>query len=111
MVEPDIKPVLESSNPWWQPASSFAPQAFEKQIVNEIISHLKSPFALILIGPRQSGKTTIFHQIIKDILTRVKDPRCIVYAPLDRIKHASLTDIIKVHRELTAVEGKCYYFF
>ena len=111
MVESNIKPVLESSNPWWQHGSSFAPQPFEKQIVNEIISHLKRPFALILIGPRQSGKTTIFHQIIKDLLTRVKDPRCIVYAPLDRMKHASLTEIIKVHRELTAAEGKCYYFF
>ncbi len=111
MYEPDIKSVLESSNPWWQAGGSFSLQSFEKKMVQEIKSDLKKPSALILIGPRQTGKTTIFHQLIDDLLMQVKDPRCIVYAPMDRLKHASLTDIIKLHQELTSVEDKCYYFF
>ncbi|MCK5216264.1 MAG: ATP-binding protein [Methanosarcinales archaeon] len=111
MTQLNIKPVLESSNPWWDPTSSFIHSSFNRQITQEIESHLNNPAALVLIGPRQSGKTTIFYQVIKYLLTQTKDPKYIVYVPMDRMKNATLHDIIRAHRELTAVYGKTYYFF
>lgn len=66
--------------------------------------------AIVLIGTRQSGKTTVMLQTIKNLLKRI-DPICIVYAPMDRLKGASINDVVLAHQELTGKSIKSYYFF
>ena len=110
MMIGDIKTILSMKNPWWQ-SKTASPEvpANERKVVNDL-EKLTMENALILIGPRQSGKTTAMLQAIRHLLQHT-DPFNIVYAPMDLLKDASINEIISIHQELTAKTKKTYYFF
>jgi len=107
----DIKTILTIKNPWWQ-SKIAVPETppTERDVVQEVENNLTTGRALLLIGPRQSGKTTAMLQVIRHLLTFV-DPFTIVYAPMDTLKDISIHDVITTHQELTAKTKKIYYFF
>ena len=106
----DIKTILSMRNPWWQSktATPEVPKS-ERDIVKDL-EELTMEKALVLIGPRQSGKTTAMLQAIKHLL-KSTDPFNIVYVPMDLLKDTSINDVIATHQELTAKTKKTYYFF
>jgi predicted AAA+ superfamily ATPase len=64
--------VLRDLNPWWKDPGVVRPDppAYRRPIVRELYARLRQPKGLIEVvrGPRQVGKTTGIHQIIKDLL-------------------------------------------
>ena len=108
----NIKSILSMKNPWWQSRTSLPDvPTSERTIVNEL-EKPKEDNALILIGARQSGKTTSMLQTIKHFLKdKDIDPYNIVYAPMDMLKEVSINDIMSTHQELTGKTKKIYYFF
>ena len=105
-----VKDTLEKNNLWWQ-SKGFAPVVpeFERERVKSLYSNDKKK-AIILIGPRQAGKTTIIKQTIKNLLKHI-DTQNIVYAPMDILKGATVMDVIRAHSELTGRTKGTYYFF
>ena len=92
LISKKVKDVLEANNLWWQ-SKGFTPVVpeFERERIRALVGVDKKK-AIILIGPRQSGKTTIMQQTIKNLLKHT-DPLCIVYAPMDMLKGATLIKI------------------
>ncbi len=106
----DIKTVLNLKNPWWQSKTAIPDIPKTERGVVKDLQKISTNEALILIGPRQSGKTTAMLQTIKHLLKSI-DPFNITYAPMDLLKEVSINDIIKTHQELTGKTEKNYYFF
>jgi uncharacterized protein len=69
----DIKPIVEAQNAWWrEPALRVArhhPVRRDLQpVVLRRVHDLEDRRALLLLGPRQVGKTTLLEQVIDDLL-------------------------------------------
>ena len=109
-MKKEVKDILEANNLWWQ-SKGFIPDVpeYERDRIGSLIKCDKKK-AIILIGPRQSGKTTIIKQTIKNMLKHT-DPLNIVYAPMDVLKGATLNDVVKAHSELTGRSKGSFYFF
>ncbi|UCG70784.1 MAG: ATP-binding protein [Thermoplasmata archaeon] len=110
MIGKKVKHILEENNLWWQ-SKGISPDVpkFERDAVNTL-KKASLHKAIVLIGTRQSGKTTVMLQTIKHLIKCI-DPTCIVYAPMDRLKGASINDVVLAHQELTGKSIKSYYFF
>ncbi len=110
MMNRDIKTILNAKNPWWQSKTVLPEVPKSERVVVDDLENLTTKKSLILIGPRQSGKTTAMLQAIRRLLAHV-DPFNVVYAPMDLLKDVSINDVITTHQELTAQTKKTYYFF
>jgi hypothetical protein len=69
----DIRQIIEAQNPWWrEPALRVArhhPVRRDLQpVVLGRVQGLEDRDALLLLGPRQVGKTTLLEQVIDDLL-------------------------------------------
>ena len=68
----DIKPILEAQNPWWrEPAVRIARHhPVRRDLQPRVLAHLRrsEDRALLLLGPRQVGKTTLLEQVVDDLL-------------------------------------------
>jgi predicted AAA+ superfamily ATPase len=110
MMGNKVKRILEENNLWWQ-SKGISPDVpeYERDTV-DTLKEASLQKAIVLIGTRQSGKTTAMLQTIKRLIKQA-DPTSIVYAPMDRLKKASINDIVLAHQELTGKSTKSYYFF
>jgi hypothetical protein len=106
----NLKTILNLKNPWWQSKTAIPDIPKTERGIVEDLQKISTNEAMVLIGPRQSGKTTAMLQTIKHLLESI-DPFNITYAPMDLLKDASINDIIKTHQELTGKTKKNYYFF
>lgn len=108
----NVKEILSLKNPWWQSKIAL-PDVPKKE--RDIVKMMETPnenSALLLIGPRQSGKTTAMLQTIRFLLkNNHSTPYNVVYAPMDVLKDTSIIDIITLHQEMTGKTKKIYYFF
>jgi predicted AAA+ superfamily ATPase len=72
VLSPDAAHVLRDLNPWWRSPATVRPEppAFVRPLVASLSVRLRKPKGLIEVirGPRQVGKTTGIHQIIRDLL-------------------------------------------
>lgn len=110
MIDNKVKRILEENNLWWQ-SKGVLPDVpkFERDSI-DTLKKASLQKAIVLIGTRQSGKTTLMLQTIKNLIKH-NDSTSIVYAPMDRIKGASINEVILAHQELTGKSTKSYYFF
>lgn len=108
----NIKEILSLKNPWWQSKTSFPDVPKSERPIVKVLEKPNEGNALILIGPRQSGKTTSMLQAVRHLL-KDKDvnPYNIVYAPMDLIKDTSINKIASTHQEMTGKTKQIYYFF
>ncbi len=71
-----IKQTLHFYNPWWE--SGAVPSALVKEykrpIVKDILSYLSLDRIIVIKGPRRTGKTTIFYQIIDNLIRQASLP-------------------------------------
>jgi hypothetical protein len=79
--------VLRSLNPWWGSPADVrpAPPEFQRPALRGLAARLSAPRALIevLRGPRQVGKTTGLHQVVRDLLRRGVGGRDILFVRFD----------------------------
>lgn len=104
----DIKSALVYWNDWWQNKSVDVGVLRQKYTsrINEFISTRE---IIVLEGARQSGKTTLMHQTINDLLSTTEKSN-ICYINLDDVRFGH--DLEKIHNaylELTDTKGKIYF--
>ena len=99
MIDNKVKRILEENNLWWQSkgVTPLVPK-YERDTV-DTLKKASLQKAIVLIGARQSGKTTVMMQTIKNLLKRI-DPTSIEYVSFDSINGASINDIVFAHQEL-----------
>ena len=106
----DVKTILSMKNPWWQSKTAMPDIPKSERDTVKDLENIELNRALILIGARQSGKTTAILQAIRHLIKHV-NPFNVVYAPMDLLKDVSINDVITTHQELTAKTKNTYYFF
>ena len=82
----EIIAVLRQFNPWWNGESVPELPQWKRPAFQEMIDWIKSPEinrSLVLSGPRQVGKTTLFRQAIQAVLQSGVLPENVLYATFD----------------------------
>jgi len=103
----DLKDKLLQDNPWWTKENQrIQTPDYERKIVDEI--EKDEPFSMILFGPRQTGKTTIFQQVINRKLEEGDND--LVYAAMDRFPGSSLNEVIEAYKEINGRTQGTYFF-
>ena len=89
-----FSPILEDQNPWWkEPAYRIGlPYPIRRDLQPVILTHLvrrDDRRALVLMGPRQVGKTTLLKQLADDLLEGELAPGNLTYFDFsdDRLTH------------------------
>ena len=112
----EVLTLLRQYNPWWRSEKIADLPTWRRAAFGEILQWVKSPpvpRALLLSGMRQIGKTTLFMQVIEDLLADGTPPGQILYATLDHplLRLTSLDDLLTMWRESEpAREGPEYVF-
>ena len=74
-------------NPWWD-TGEVRPELcpiYERQILSKIIGALESRSALVLRGPRRTGKSTVLYQAVRYLLSKKVEPDNILYFSFDAV--------------------------
>jgi predicted AAA+ superfamily ATPase len=114
--ETEVFAVLRQYNPWWGGGRFPDMPGWRRAAFREISTWAKEPpagRALLLTGARQVGKTTLFLQVIDDLLNQGVAPSNVLYATFDHplLKLMGLEGLIKLWREFEpAREGPEYLF-
>jgi len=102
--ESEIISVLREFNPWWYGQELGSLPSWSRSAGSEIQQWVASDAkrALLLLGPRQVGKTTLFRQTIRDLLEHGTDPRSILYVTFDspQLKLAGADQLLRVWKNL-----------
>jgi predicted AAA+ superfamily ATPase len=91
---------LTEMNHWWTSGSvkkELVPE-YRRRNFQQIEKYLGMRQIIGLVGLRRTGKTTIFYQIIHDLIGKGTDPRNILYFSFDE-KVEDLRDVIKIYEE------------
>lgn len=101
-------------NEWWtteKVREELAPK-FKREIFNQLVSMLNLRQITILTGLRRVGKTTLFYQLIQELLNNVK-PKNILYFSFEEMRE-DLKEVLDEYQKLTGVSWKrekIYVFF
>lgn len=108
-------------NKWWIGQKIKVPE-FKRRDFEYLIKKINDPKALILIGPRQVGKTTVVMQIIDTLLDEGIEPKRVMYVQLDDVELGMLSeknlliDILSAYQknilmeDLNTIEKEVYLF-
>lgn len=96
---------LNFHNPWW--LTGTVPKAldlpFHRKQFYSLQENLKLDRILVLKGPRRTGKTTIFYQLISHLLASGVNPTDILYLSFDDLDvRARVPEILAQWQQLTA---------
>jgi predicted AAA+ superfamily ATPase len=108
--------VLRQYNPWWRSAPTADLPSWRRRAFHDILSWMQSPpvpRALLLSGARQVGKTTLFLQVIQELIDNGVPPNKIVYATFDHplLKLLGLDGLLKLWREFEPESDDIEYLF
>lgn len=104
-------------NPWWEKGkvSQALTKEYQRPIIQDLFSYLSLDRIVVLKGPRRTGKTTLFYQIINRLLKRGVAPNNILFLSFDDIKiRMDLDQIFKAYQEATkrlVNKGETVYVF
>lgn len=110
-----MKETLYALNPWWENREFDVGLARDKYL-KKLIKSLSHQRAVLVIGSRRVGKTTLLKQLISHLIIKKQiNPKEILYVFLDhpRLSKSSIIEIIKEHRKLHLLDRskKLYLFF
>lgn len=105
-------------NPWWvtERVPEVLSPAYERPVINRLISYLDLERIVILKGPRRTGKTTLMYQMIKRLINDGVDPKRILFLSFDDIEaRETIEDIIQAYEQIcrapvSASEKGIFYF-
>jgi len=103
-------------SPWWKTADRFAEhdRTFEqlKLIAFERINPpLEAGRTVVVLGPRQVGKTTLVKRLVLDLLKQGAPPRDILYLTLDSFENRrQLRRVLDYFLQLRASAERLYLF-
>lgn len=108
--------VLRQYNPWWRHAPSADLPAWRRRAFHDILSWMQSPpapRALLLSGARQVGKTTLFLQVIQELIDNGVPANKILYATFDHplLKLLGLDGLLNLWREFEPESDGIEYLF
>lgn len=101
--------ILQEFNPWWSGQPMGDLPAWERSATAQVwrwVKDIESRRTLVLTGARQVGKTTIFRQVIRRLLTEGYPPENIVYATFDHplLKLSGIEPTIRAWEEAYAAD-------
>lgn len=105
VIQPEeIIAVLRQFNPWWSSGDVADLPHWERPMFRSILDWAESPQierSLLLIGPRQVGKTTLFRQAIRHLLQRGVPAENVLYATFDHplLKLIGQERVMQIWRE------------
>ncbi|BCB96213.1 hypothetical protein JZK55_11350 [Dissulfurispira thermophila] len=105
----DLTESLYFYNPWWETGSvpSYLTQQYHRPVVKDIISYLSLDRVIILKGPRRTGKTTIFYQIIDNLIKSGISAKDILFVTFDDIRlRVDFDEVIKAYELIRRGEIK-----
>ncbi len=116
------KSILVEKNPWWKGREHLAEDRDYEMWLKNPIRWLPSiveemelkPYSLhILLGPRQTGKTTAVKLIIQNLLEKAKDTRAVFYFRCDLLKdYKELLEVLNAYLDYREEAGiKTSYIF
>jgi predicted AAA+ superfamily ATPase len=109
-----LKKLLYFHNPWW--VDHRVPDAlkltYRRPVLKKLLEYFKLDRAILIKGPRRTGKTTLLYQIINELITKREIPaqniiylscddpelRLLTNSPSD--SRISLSDILDVYEQL-----------
>lgn len=108
--------VLRQYNPWWRGAPTADLPAWRRKAFHDILNWMQSPpapRALLLSGARQVGKTTVFLQVIQELIDNGVPPNKILYATFDHplLKLLGIDGLLKLWREFEPESDGLEYLF
>jgi len=100
----EIVAVLRQFNPWWQGEPMIGLPDWHRPAFRDIVHWLNSPGiqrSLVLTGPRQVGKTTLYRQAIRHLLATGTPAENIFYATFDHplLKLVGQDRVLQIWRE------------
>ncbi|MEW6419825.1 MAG: ATP-binding protein [Nitrospirota bacterium] len=112
-----LKESLYFYNPWW--GTGKVPldllKAYQRPILKTLVSYLGLDRIIVLKGPRRTGKTTLFYQIIDYLLKEGVIPTNIIFLSYDDIEvRVDVDKIFKAYQEINKrliKEGELIYVF
>lgn len=120
MERPELLRIFHRWNPWWEGISPRIPH-FRRNAFVPLQKELGENKVTAIIGPRQTGKTTLMLQTITYMIKKGENPRSILYLPIDDVRDAleekrlDLREILTAHSEeilrKPLSESKKYIFF
>ncbi|HEV3456185.1 MAG TPA: ATP-binding protein [Thermoanaerobaculia bacterium] len=84
MSEDSFRAILQDQNPWWRSADARRASAYpvRRQLQREVlerVGRLADRRAVVVLGPRQVGKTVLLLQVADDLLTAGLPPANLTY--------------------------------
>lgn len=116
MSKTEVFAVLRQYNPWWGGGRFPDTPDWRRAAFRELAVWAKNPpagRALLLTGARQVGKTTLFLQVIDDLLIQGVPPSNILYATFDHpmLKLVGLDGLVELWREFEPARPGPEYLF
>ena len=116
LTQTDIISVLRQYNPWWSGGQIPDVPTWKRAAFGELRVWIQKPSAgraLLLSGPRQVGKTTLFLQAINTLVERGIAPTNILYITFDHplLKLAGIDQLLKVWRDYEPAKDGPEYLF
>jgi len=108
-----MKEIFNLLNPWWF-KKHFDTGINRPKYLNRLTESLKNKRAVLLVGSRRTGKTTLLFQLIAKLLKKV-NPRHIFYALMDhpQISNLSILKLVRDYRTYFTLnrDTPLYLFF
>lgn len=101
---------LDELNHWWtekRVKPEFVPTTY-RDIFDEIRKDFGRKQVQVLVGLRRVGKSTIFFQLIDNLIKAGRDPLHLVYCSFDEpeLQEKRVTDVLKEYSRLTDIDYK-----
>lgn len=118
-----LKKLLYFHNPWWidHRVPDSLKLTYQRPVLKKLLEYFKLDRAILIKGPRRTGKTTLLYQIIDELITKREIPaQNIIYLSCDdpelklptnpssdsRINLSDILDVYEQLREKTIKELK-----
>ena len=87
-------------NDWWitKKVKEGLLKPYKRPLFNEILRYLDDRQILLVTGLRRVGKTTLFYQLIQELVNKGVEPTKILYFSFDE-ESAEIDDLLKTYRE------------
>lgn len=98
-------------NPWWSGQANWL-RASKRESLPVIRKFLKRKEILTITGVRRSGKTTLFHLLIQELLDEGLKPEQILHVNLEdpAFRETTILEVYKSYRDLIHPDGPAYLF-